>query len=455
LVLLIITALRLPHWLGDITPTWEEQHWLLVGQALSEGSEMYKDVWDTTGPIPALVYSVLHGLFGRSYLAHQVLAMVVLFIQCIIFNTTMVARKAYNETTYVPGLMYGLLGSLFFDFFTLSPLLMGLTFVLLSFRQLFSHLQSRAKDDEAILLMGMMMGIAALCYLPLGLLLIPLYLALGFFSSTIPRRYLLILYGFLLPILMSGVYYYVVDALPNFISFYFLRTIGLTIQPYASWLLIVAVVGVPLLLTLLALLRTFSYPRFINYQSRLQQIMVLWLLVGLGIILRAHHRSPMHFLIWVPPMAFFLSHYVLLIKKRRWAEVAFTVIWGSVVILSLGPVTNWLPFFPSSDSIRVSDTTLPSAYRDKSMWVIGPSVEYYQHAAGLGTVFYQPEMVAPYLGPLDRYSEIITLKEAVDNPLPEVVVDPEDHFIQMLEYFPEWKARYKKVDGHPVWALSN
>ncbi|MEL6537995.1 MAG: hypothetical protein AAFQ98_21435, partial [Bacteroidota bacterium] len=141
--------------------------------------------------------------------------------------------------------------------------------------------------------------------------------------------------------------------------------------------------------------------------------------------------------------------------KRRWAEIAFTVIWASVVVISLNPVTRWITFFPSSDSLKIPSVSYPEAHKDKSMWVIGSSVEYYQHASRLGTVFYQPEMVLPFVGSLDRYGEIITLNEAVEDPLPEVVVDTENQFSQMLEYFPEWKARYQPVQGYPLWVLDD
>lgn len=412
---------------------------------------MYSDMWDTTGPIPALLYSGLHALFGQSALAHELLALFILFIQCAVFNAMLLGRKAYNENTYVPALLYGLLGSWYLELFNLTPLLIGLTFVLLGYQQLFSHLQSRAKEDEAILLMGLMMGLAALCHLPLGLLMVPLFLALGFFSSTVPRRYALIVVGFFLPMFLSGVFYFLFDGLGNFINFFLLQPFTLAKAPIADWGLMLSLLAVPTLLMLPAIARTLTYPRFINFQSRLQQIMLLWLVVGLLLWLRAYHRNTSHLLLLVPPMAFFLSHYLLLFKKARWAEVTFWIIWVPVAALSLNPVTGWLPFLPGPESVLVPETQLPATYHDKSMWVLGDYPEYYQHASNLGTAFYHWDLAEKLVDDIDRYGEIEALDRAVDKPLPEVVVDPDDRFAKLLPYYPEWQAAYRHIPQDSVW----
>lgn len=453
IVLLVMVGLRLPYWISGGLPTIHEQHWLLVGERLSSGAHMYSELWDTTGPLPALVYGVLHSLFGLSPLAHQIVALCLVFLQCIIFNNTMLARKAYNENTYIPGLLYGLFASISFDMFTLSPLLIGLTFILLAYRQLFSHLQSRAKEEEAILLMGLMMGLAALCYLPLGLLLLPLFVSLGLFSSTLTRRYFLIGYGFLLPIALSALYYYLAGSWSEFFEYFIYNTLVLPKSSLTTGWLELSLFGIPALLLVLAMVRVARYPRFINFQSRLQQIMLMWLVISLIIWWRAEQRAPFHLLVVVPILAFYLSHYLLLFRKKRWAEVAFWFIWVPVVVLSQNPISHWVPQLPQPKDLVVEAPPLPSQARQKSMWVLGDFPAYYAHAQSLGTAFYQWEVYASFLEDINEYQEVLELHRVVADPLPEVVVDPDGRFPKLFQYFPDWETAYVPLQNNRVWVL--
>lgn len=451
LVLLIMLGLRLPFWLTDVPGTWHEQHWLLLGERLGNGAAMYSDMWDTTGPLPVLIYSVLHSLFGKSALAHQIVALLLVFIQATLFNTTLLARKAYNENTYIPGLIYGLLASWYFDFYTLSPLLIGLTFAWLAFHQLFRHLQSRVKADEAILLMGMMLGLAVLCYQPFVLLLIPMFLALGFFSNTVGRRYMLIIYGLMLPFMLSGVYYFTVGSFNDFVRFYLIKPFTLGQHAYVAWDLVGSLTALPILMLMLAIFRVVSYPRFVNYQNRLQQIMLVWLLVSVIMFLQSHHRSAFHLLVFVPPMAFFFSHYVLLFRKRRWGEVTFWVIFLPILVVNLNVIRQWFSFLPGPESVQVSAAPMPDHLKNRSMWVVGEYPEYYQHARSLGTAFYNWHLAADLVLQQNTYAEILELQAMVEHPLPEVVVDPEKHFAKLLQHYPEWKAVYSRVPNTDFW----
>jgi len=141
--------------------------WQLVGYRLSEGFMMYRDVWESLSPLSAGTYWIIYSLFGSSSgIAIEVLGFLLVFVQASIFNTLLINNQAYADNTYIPAAIYVILASLYFDFFSFSPVLLGITFLLLALNNIFSQIEFRAKRDERILNTGFYLGIAALFHFP-------------------------------------------------------------------------------------------------------------------------------------------------------------------------------------------------------------------------------------------------------------------------------------------------
>ena len=85
----------------------------------------------------------------------------------------------------------------------LSPVLMSLTFLLLSLNNIFKRIDKQTKD-EFFLNTGIFLGLATLFYLPSLFFLPALMLSLLLFTASLFRRYILLLYGFMIPVVLSG-----------------------------------------------------------------------------------------------------------------------------------------------------------------------------------------------------------------------------------------------------------
>ena len=121
LVLVALIGLRIPFFLEDLVPTVTVFRWMLIGEQLSGGDVLYRDVYDHIGPLAGWFFQGMDILFGRSFNASMVVASVLVFFQSVIFNNLLLSSKAYNEATYLPAYCYILFTALHFDFLTLSP----------------------------------------------------------------------------------------------------------------------------------------------------------------------------------------------------------------------------------------------------------------------------------------------------------------------------------------------
>ena len=131
-IFFLLVFIRFPFFLGDFPLILPELQWMLIGEKMSAGSQLYTELWDDVAPLSATVYWLLDELFGRSPWAFHILGIFLVIFQGYLFNDLLLRNRAFNQNTYVPAFIYMILMNCFFDFSSLPPVLMSLTFILLA-----------------------------------------------------------------------------------------------------------------------------------------------------------------------------------------------------------------------------------------------------------------------------------------------------------------------------------
>ncbi len=235
IVLLFLIAVQLPFYFSNLFITIPEIEWQVLGRELANGKTLYVDIYHNTGILSSLVYWILAEILPGNYFVYRLLALLLIFFQALLFNVILIQHRAYNQNTYVPAAIYAVLMMGIPDIGMLSPQLMSLTFILFAFDLTFSHIEGKKKVDWIVLKIGLYLGIASL-FFPLNyLILLSTILAFVFYTSTTLRRYLLLIFGFILPYLLVWLKYYWFDqqADLNYILKYLL--LPSTHQALLSW----------------------------------------------------------------------------------------------------------------------------------------------------------------------------------------------------------------------------
>lgn len=441
-ILVLVIALRLPLMITGIPETLSELNWMLVGEKLSSGSSMYSGVWDNLAPLSAGTYWILDWIFGRSPWAHHLMALLVVIVQSYLFNDLLLKNKAYNQNTYVPALIYVVLMNCFFDFTLLSPALLSLTFLLLSLNNVFRRIDKQTKD-EFFLNTGIYLGIATLFYLP-GVVFLPaLILSLLFFTASILRRYLLLLYGFFLPIAITWVYYYWIGASFEFSKF-FLGSLGRMdslghLAPYS--LMIIGTI--PALFTFLALWKIRG-ARYVNYQVRFQYVMVFIILSGFLSMFLAGRIAPNQAVVLVPSLAFFISHFFLLVRRGFLREVIFVIFLGGIVLVFWGSFFKaWgIESRVSYETLLVGQTEWDDTVKGKRAFVFGQNLSIYRYSQP-ATPFLNWKLSSEFLGSLDFYDNLDLIFRSFENDPPEVIIDLENRVPNFFERLPIIACHYQ------------
>ncbi|SFB85208.1 hypothetical protein SAMN05421780_101760 [Flexibacter flexilis DSM 6793] len=430
---LLLLAIRLPLFITGTPHFAPELQWLLIGEKLSKGFLMYKDVWDNTAPFSAFLYMLLNYIAGKSVLALQILAFVVLFVQALLFNEMGVRQELYTERTFVPALVYGIGASFFYDCLSLSPMLLGITFLLLALSKIFRHIRYGIREDE-IFLIGFYIGIAALFKLSLTVFVLFPMVVFLLYSGTSPRLYALLLLGFFITFAATFLIFLGFGAGSDFYYNYLATLFASYRSLLVGWREILPIAAVPLIFGTIALFKVVSSNKFINYQIVSQVAMIFWVVFSVIALWLDTGRSPFLYLIFLPALAFLLTHFFLLFKKKWQAELAFLV-WSAATVFMLYIPTyklfeaeTWLPL----RSFEVGETLPAQANQNKNILVLGYAPEYYV-GNSLATPYLNYELSRRDLHDLEHYSSVLRVYNNFRKELPDIIVKaPQDPTLDLL-----------------------
>ncbi|MDJ1496727.1 DUF6427 family protein [Cytophagaceae bacterium DM2B3-1] len=439
-----LVVIRLPLLIHGLPMIQPELNWLLIGERLHRGFMIYTETWDSLSPLSAGVYALIDILFGRSQTAYHIIAMLLVMLQSAYFSMFLQRHELYTERTHLPALLYCLCATLFYDFYTLSPVLLGLTFLLIGLNALFTQLDRDDVDDEAFGI-GFYLSMATLFYIPFGWFIGFAFVALVLLSAVRLRKFLLLLFGFTLPLAILLLSFYLVneyDAIYfNWIAVFWERY-SVIYADFKTFIIILQPLG--LLLVLAASQLIGGNTRFINYQIRCQQAMFMWLLAAGVSLFFADDFAPYVFLVFVPPVAFFGTYYFALVRKAWLGELVF---WLLLVYIGFNNLGKF--YLPASATLW-NDTALivkknPEHYnfRQKRLLVIGQGLDEYKDNIP-STPYLTWRLSRRHFENLDSYTTVIDLYNNFLQDPPEVIVDKHNIVPTLFKRLPALGQEYSK-----------
>lgn len=445
-LLALLVLIRVPFLLHPLPLLIPELNWMLVGERMSQGYTLYRDIWDNVSPLSGLVYWGIDVAFGRSQTAYHMAATLVSLFQIGYFNYMMNNRDVYPERNFWPGLFYTLFLHLSFDCLTLSPVLLSTTFLLLAFGTLIKQINRQGVTDE-VFEIGFYISLATLFYLPSALFILWAAASLLFFTGASFRQHSLLLFGFLFPLLLTVLYYYWSDGLSDFnrnllASVFRVRQYDLTdLKTLFTALL------VPLGMGVLGFFSLFNSPnRYVNFQQRCQQIMLLWFVTAVLTMVLVPFLAPMMFLSFVPPMAFFAHFYFQNVRKTWLADVSFIAMLIGLLALFYQGALHLVPGLELGrlSSLQVKPSPLPPAIRGRHVLVIGDDLSAYQENRP-ATPYLNWDLAKYDLKNLDDYDAVINVYDHFRKNPPEYIIDHEAVTEKLFQRAPALARRYQKT----------
>jgi hypothetical protein len=446
-VLILLLLIRLVFfWLG-VPTIIPEIKWLTIGEKLTEGGVMYQSVWDNTAPLAALVYKWIFVLFGKTTTPYRVISIILVIIQAGIFNAMFLKNKAYNSNTYVPALIYVLFMNISFDFFTLPPILMAMTFILLAMNNLFKRMDNQTKD-EIFILIGVYIGLATLFFLPSIFYFLVTLISILIYTSSIFRRIMLMIYGFAIVILLACIYYYWYDGLTIFITQFFGSAFILETYYFVAFTDFIILSTIPISIFIVAYYKMNINGRFINFQMKIQRVMLFYLLSGFLAMFMIKDFTTFQLIYFIPSVAFFVAHYLLTIRNWLKAEASILFIFTLIIVSCIFPLKGFLytDKFASYDELIVNPSPIDLLVSDKKVLVIGNNISTYSNSR-LATPYLNSQYAVYHLSNPNYYDNLTSIFRNFSADMPEVIIDEIGLVPMLFMNMPTIASQYDKKEN--------
>jgi hypothetical protein len=451
LVLLILLATRIIAYKIGIPLTDPELTWLLVGERMADGFTLYKEVWTDLEPFAAGVYYLLDLLFGKSTFVYFILSVFLVALQALLLNLGLNQNKVFKDPSSLPALFYVLFSSLFFDFYTLSPVLLGLTFLIMAFNMICYQARISNSGEERFFYIGILTGIASLFYSPFAAFLLFSLASLGFYSVTSLKKQMVLILAFSFPYFILLIYYFWIDNLGNYYQYAWLPILNSTPEFLIDLPSIIKIIVLPSLLLLAATAAIIARGKYIHYQYKIIKIAGLWLIAAIVALLFERTISSHLLLMLVPPLAFFTSHLFLISSKSKLvSEGFFFVMFGGIFLISFYAL-KMPDEYTKSHLIKTVPLEIQKLHvENKRVLVLGENREYYINN----------RISAPYIDwnasvwlfkDLKKYQNISSIYETILTGNPDYIVDKERRMDSLSILIPVFKQQYKRIDSTDIY----
>lgn len=444
-LLAIMVLINLPFFIDSPAITYPELKSILTGEKVHEGKVLYTNLVDSTAPLAAWINGFLEMITGRSLLARHLLAFLIVFFQAAFIGIVFVDKKAFSESTYIPSLVFVILFFFSFDTLALSPELIGSGLLLLALNNLFKEIEFREQRDESIFNLGLFIGLASLISFSFVVHLLGSITILIVFTRSSPRKYLLMVLGFLVPHVLLMSVYYLNGGLNDLWNFYYAPNLAFAGNSYLSTRSLWMLGAIPLFFLMISFVMLNREARFTKYQSQLVQTMFFWMLFSFLQAIYSKDLRPQSFITLIPSFSFFIAHYLLLIRRRRLADLSAWIFLLGIVMV------NHLARFDKIESIDyhhlfVGKSPVPDV-SDKKVLLLDDNLSVYQNNS-IGTSFLNWGLSKEFLNEPDYYDNVIRVNQSFQDDFPDVIIDPNNLMKGFFNRIPAIAGQY--VETKPL-----
>lgn len=451
-VLIILIAISLPFFISPAGITWPELKDLVLGEALNGGKSIYTGIVDDTAPIAAWFHGWTDFIFGRSLTARHITALLLIFFQASFFAILLISNKAYNENTYLPALIFGVLGLFSFDMLALSPELLASTILLFGLNNLFKDIEFREQRDEVIFNLGIYLGLASLFLFSCFVFLPGTLIILSVFTRMNLRKALLLIFSFALPHLMIFSFFFLKNNESYLINYFYAPNFTFHTEAFLSVGSLLWLTAIPVIYLLFSIVMLNREAHFTKYQSQLLQVMLLWLIIAFFHLVITRERTPHSFYFFLPPLTYFINHYLLLIRRKWLAESMLLLLLIAVISISLMSKSGKLQVVSYDKLFAVAPVDKPTLKGKRILLVEKNDGYYLQNNLAAG--FLNWELSKNIFFNPDLFENISQLDRSFKQDAPEVIIDKDNLMSAFFERLPAWKAKYKK-EGTRYLKISN
>jgi len=448
---ILLLIIYIPLFIYDHQITIPELKNLLLGEKQNEGHRMYLEVIDNNGPLAAWSHEILDTFFGRSLFIRHILAFLIIFLQSAYVGILFITKKVFTENTYIPSFLFSLLFFFSPDTLTLSNELLGSGFLLLALHNLFQEIEFRNERDESIFNVGLCVSLASLFTFAFVVYLLAAVVVLLLFTRSNLRRFLLLIFGFLLPHLLTISIAFLNDSTGELWRYFYLSNLSFDRTTFVSAGTLFTLAALPLFYFIVSVVMLNREARFSKYQSQILQAVLIWLVFSFLFVLYAKDLRPASLIVFIPGLSFLFTHFFLLIRRKKFIHLNSWLLFAGIIGIA------YLAKFEKIKSVDYSRLWVNqdlSGPEGKRILVLGDSIDLYYHNY-VATPFLNWDLSQEIFRNPDYYNNVTRVYRALKKDPPELIFDRENLLKDFFERMPDIKAAYRQQGDRYIRSVSN
>lgn len=420
--------------------------WHILSLKAAEGYLPYKDIFTSIGPLTLLINYFITIVLGPLQTVGPWIAGVLIIGQMVQLTLgSATANYLLGRSLLLP-FFFLLICSYWVGFYHLHPYIIANLFLISAFHLIVKHIRYQPVSDE-VLLVGACMGVCAMLDSNLLFMVVwPLLIYLLYTGAT-AKQILLLFLGAATPLLVGFLWFYWHDAGSEYISFYLVQAITFSEALPIGYLEMLKLFAIPLGFGVFFIFSVFGNNKFINFQSVINNVVVLWLLVAFAAIALRFTGDPEQFILLAPPVAIQFTHFFEL-RKRSW----LTEIFGTIVILGFlfmltAPKLLGRQFYKDFEIAEIlpyeaSDESLLATIKNQKIWVVGQDLRPYI-GNKLGGPFLEIPLAKSLLNDYQNYESILKVYNHLSKDWPTVIIKENDLLDSLFLQMPVLKKEYE------------
>jgi hypothetical protein len=439
-LLVLMVAIYLPFFIDSPALTIPELKSMIIGEKVHEGLSPYSELIESTAPLTSWIYAFFDMIFGRSLLARHIVAFLIIFSQSLYLGIMFINKKVFTENTFIPSVLFSVLFFFSFDTLALTGELLASGFLLLALNCLFREIEFKVQRNETVFNLGLFIALASLCSFATSIYLLASLGILAFYTRSTPRKYILMIFGYVLPHALVMSVYYLSGNLDALWSYYYVPNMDMPPAGLVSVKTLLVLSAIPLFYMVVSVVILNREARFSKYQSQLLQAMFLWMMSSFPQIAFSRDLRPQNLIVLIPCLAYFITHLLLLIRRRRFAEINFWVLTLGIVLVA------YLSRYNKITSVDYSGLLVAKAapVKDKKILLLGEGIHVYR-TNELGSGFFDWSLSQKIFRDPDYYDNVMVVYEAFKNDPPDVIIDRENLMAGFLKRLPDLNKDYEKT----------
>jgi hypothetical protein len=210
------------------------------------------------------------------------------------------------------------------------------------------------------------------------------------------------------------------------------------------------------LLLIFSWLKIYTAGRYNNHQTNYMLIMILFLAAAFIMVFMSRERVPHQLMVFVTPVAFYLGHLFLLIKRKILSEVFFLAFFAITILVNYGALYRFVvpPGIFEYERLFVTSTPWDQLVQGKKLLIIGDESDAYLNAYP-ATPYLNWNLSRKHLSQVNSFNNLSLIYQNFLNDLPEVILDQKQVVPELFRQMPTISSLYTKQGDAYVLKSNN